>query len=106
MKKVQLLASFSYKEARVDKRGRSRVYAVVQHVRFRRDPEQRIECSCGCVLPYSSTEHDVSELAVLARICHHIEALYRGHLEMATITEYGRELFTWCWAQLALERST
>lgn len=76
------------------------------HVRFRREPEQRIECSCGCALPYSPTEHDVSQLTVLSKICPHIEALYRGGAMNATITEFGREMFQWCWAQQALERST
>ena len=104
MNKVQLLASFPSQEGRVDKRGHNHYYDIVRHVRFRTTPA-RIECSCGCVLAYSPNEHDVSSLAVLARICPHIEALYRGDVRNATVTERGRELFAWCWAQLALEQS-
>lgn len=98
---MQLLASFH-----VATRG---MRDAVFHVRMRHRTvhPDRIECSCGCVLVYSSTDHDVDNLRVLNQVCSHIIALYLGDFTRGgTVTEYGREMFTWAWAQRALERST
>ncbi len=106
MSKVQLLATFIGSRATTDKRGRPRVRGAISYVRFRRE-SPRIECSCGCVLVYSPTEHDVDNLRVLNQVCSHIVALYVGDFSLGgTVTALGREMFTWCWAQSALERST
>ena len=106
MNKVELLASFPGRSATVGRRGNNHLYDTIYRVRFRREPP-RIECSCGCTLAYSPEEHDVDNLRVLNEVCAHIIALYVGaEHDRKMMTALGREMFTWCWAQRALENST